>query len=198
MGASRAPVEQEVAMTWGIPTHLFLQIHVALSLIALMAGWVVLFGLLKGRALGGWTELFLVTIVLTSVTGFPLPPFGLDPPRMVHPVADPARRRAARDLRVSSVGSVALDLCGRGDDRALSGRFRRRHSGLRQTVLPARVGADRIGAAVRDRASARAGVLRRVRLSGATPIPPKAREPLGGAWGIGCLADQCRMVVNEA
>jgi hypothetical protein len=70
-------------MTWGIPTHLFLQIHVALSLIALVAGLVVLFGLLKGRALGGWTELFLVTIVLTSVTGFPLPPFGLDPPRMV-------------------------------------------------------------------------------------------------------------------
>ena len=57
-------------MTWGIPTHLFLQIHVALSLIALVAGLVVLFGLLKGRALGGWTELFLVTIVLTSVTGF--------------------------------------------------------------------------------------------------------------------------------
>jgi hypothetical protein len=40
-------------MTWGIPTHLFLQIHVALSLIALVAGLVVLFGLLKGRALGG-------------------------------------------------------------------------------------------------------------------------------------------------
>jgi hypothetical protein len=70
-------------MTWGIPTHLFLQIHVALSLIALVAGLVVLFGLLKGRALGGWTELFLVTTILTSVTGFPLPPFGLDPPRMV-------------------------------------------------------------------------------------------------------------------
>lgn len=70
------------ATTWGISTHLFLQIHVALSLIALVAG-LVLYGLLKGRALGGWTELFLVTIILTSVTGFPLPPFGLDPPRMV-------------------------------------------------------------------------------------------------------------------
>jgi len=70
-------------MTWGIPTHVFLQIHVALSVIALVAGLVVLYGLLKGRALGGWLELFLVTIILTSVTGFPLPPFGLDPPRMV-------------------------------------------------------------------------------------------------------------------
>jgi hypothetical protein len=70
-------------MTWGIPTHLFLQIHVALSLIALVAGLIVLYGLLQGRSLRGWMELFLATLILTSVTGFPLPPFGLDPPRMV-------------------------------------------------------------------------------------------------------------------
>jgi len=70
-------------MTWGIPTHLFLQIHVALSLIGIVAGLIVLYGLLAGRALGGWTALFLATTILTSVTGFPLPPFGLDPPRMV-------------------------------------------------------------------------------------------------------------------
>jgi hypothetical protein len=42
-----------------------------------------LYGLLKGRGYGGWTALFLVTTILTSVTGFPLPPFGFDPPRMV-------------------------------------------------------------------------------------------------------------------
>jgi hypothetical protein len=70
-------------MIWGIPEHLFLQIHVALSLIALVAGLVVLYGLLKGRAHGGWTALFLATMILTSVTGFPLPPFGFDPPRAV-------------------------------------------------------------------------------------------------------------------
>lgn len=70
-------------MTWGLPTHLFLQIHVALSLIGILAGLIVLYGLLAGRALGGWTALFLTTTILTSVTGFPLPPFGLDPPRMV-------------------------------------------------------------------------------------------------------------------
>jgi hypothetical protein len=70
-------------MTWGIPTHLFLQIHVGLSLIGIVTGLIVLYGLLAGRALGGWTALFLATTILTSVTGFPLPPFGLDPPRMV-------------------------------------------------------------------------------------------------------------------
>jgi len=70
-------------MTWGLPTHLFLQIHVALSLIGIVTGLIVLYGLLAGRALGGWTALFLATTILTSITGFPLPPFGLDPPRMV-------------------------------------------------------------------------------------------------------------------
>src|ERR1700733_3490575 len=74
---------EETAMTWGIPTHLFLQIHVALSLIALVTGLVVLYDLLKGQARGGWTALFLATTILTSVTGFPLPPFGFDPPRAV-------------------------------------------------------------------------------------------------------------------
>jgi hypothetical protein len=70
-------------VTWGIPTHTFLEIHVALSLIGIVAGLIVLYGLLNGRALGGWTALFLATTILTSVTGFPLPPFGFDPPRAV-------------------------------------------------------------------------------------------------------------------
>ncbi len=70
-------------MTWGIPTHLFLQIHVAISLVALVAGLIALYSWLSGKVSSGWTAFFLVTIILTSVTGFPLPPFGFDPPRMV-------------------------------------------------------------------------------------------------------------------
>jgi len=70
-------------MTWGIPTDLFLQIHVILSLVAMAAGFVVLYGLLSGKHLSGWTALFLATMILTSVTGFPLPPFGFDPPRAI-------------------------------------------------------------------------------------------------------------------
>jgi hypothetical protein len=60
-----------------------LQIHVLLSLIGIASGLVVLYGLLAGRPLGGWTALFLATTILTSVTGFPLSPFGFDPPRVV-------------------------------------------------------------------------------------------------------------------
>ena len=70
-------------MTWGIPTDTFLEIHVGLSLIGIVSGLIVLYGLLSGHAFGGWTALFLGTTILTSVTGFPLPPFGLDPPRIV-------------------------------------------------------------------------------------------------------------------
>ena len=70
-------------MTWGIPTDAFLQIHVALSLIGIASGLVVLYGLLNGNPLAGWTALFLVTTILTGVTGFPLPPFGFDPARTV-------------------------------------------------------------------------------------------------------------------
>jgi hypothetical protein len=68
-------------MTWGIPTDLFLQIHVGVSLIAIASGLVVLYGALTGRWFAAWTALFLATTILTSVTGFPLPPFGWDPAR---------------------------------------------------------------------------------------------------------------------
>jgi hypothetical protein len=60
-----------------------LQIHVLLSLIGIFSGLVVLYGLLAGRPFGGWTALFLATTILTSLTGYPLPPFGFDPPRVV-------------------------------------------------------------------------------------------------------------------
>jgi hypothetical protein len=70
-------------MTWGIPTGTFLQIHVVLSLVGIASGLVALYGLLAGKLMRGWTALFLATTVLTSVTGFPLPPFGFDPPRAV-------------------------------------------------------------------------------------------------------------------
>lgn len=68
-------------MTWGVPTALFLQFHVAISLLGVATGLVVFWGLLNGRLLPGWTASCLATLVLTSVTGFPLPPFGFDPAR---------------------------------------------------------------------------------------------------------------------
>ncbi len=54
-------------------TTTFTVIHVVLSLVAICAGLVVAGGLLAGERLDGWTGLFLVTTVLTNVTGFGFP-----------------------------------------------------------------------------------------------------------------------------
>jgi hypothetical protein len=70
-------------MIWGVPADLFLQVHVALSLIAIVSGFIVVYGWLAGTSYAGWTILFLATLILTNVTGFPIPPFGLDPPRII-------------------------------------------------------------------------------------------------------------------
>lgn len=54
-------------------------VHVLISLIGIFTGLVVLFGMLGGRRLIGWTKWFLVTTVLTSVTGFFFPFHGFTP-----------------------------------------------------------------------------------------------------------------------
>jgi hypothetical protein len=51
----------------------FTFIHVVLSFIGIVAGFAVLFGLLKSQVRDGWTATFLVTTIATSVTGFLLP-----------------------------------------------------------------------------------------------------------------------------
>ncbi len=51
----------------------FTIIHVVISLLGIFSGFIVLFGMLAGKKLAGWTALFLITTVLTSVTGFFFP-----------------------------------------------------------------------------------------------------------------------------
>ena len=51
----------------------FTQLHVAISLVAILSGLVVMFGLLAAKRLDRWTALFLATTVATSVTGFLFP-----------------------------------------------------------------------------------------------------------------------------
>jgi hypothetical protein len=52
-------------------------IHVVISLIGIAAGFVVIFGMIAGKRLNGWTALFLTTTVLTSITGFGFLAYGL-------------------------------------------------------------------------------------------------------------------------
>jgi len=60
-----------------------LLVHVVMSLIGIATGLVVLYGLIAGKPHGGWTAAFLVTTILTSVTGFPLPATQLLPSHIV-------------------------------------------------------------------------------------------------------------------
>src|SRR5947209_19760457 len=60
-------------MILGMKTSTFTLVHVLLSLVGIGSGFVVLFGLLTGKRLDGWTALFLATTVATSVTGFGFP-----------------------------------------------------------------------------------------------------------------------------
>jgi uncharacterized BrkB/YihY/UPF0761 family membrane protein len=48
-------------------------IHTLISLVAIFTGFVVLFGLLSGKRLDGWTKWFLIAAVVTTVTGFFFP-----------------------------------------------------------------------------------------------------------------------------
>jgi hypothetical protein len=60
-------------MILGMTTATYTLLHVVVSLIGIGSGLVVVFGLLKAKPLDGWTALFLVSTVLTSVTGFGFP-----------------------------------------------------------------------------------------------------------------------------
>ncbi|KZD22234.1 hypothetical protein [Tardiphaga robiniae] len=60
-------------MVLGMSLATFTLLHVVISLIGIVAGLVAMVGLLKSKPLPGWTGLFLLTTILTSVTGFFFP-----------------------------------------------------------------------------------------------------------------------------
>jgi len=60
-------------MIFGMTTLAFTLVHVMISLVGIVSGFVVIFGLLAGKRLDRWTALFLTSTVATSVTGFGFP-----------------------------------------------------------------------------------------------------------------------------
>jgi hypothetical protein len=62
-----------VAMVLGLSLSAFTTLHVVISLIGIASGLIVLYGMLAGHRMNGWTALFLLTTILTSVTGFLFP-----------------------------------------------------------------------------------------------------------------------------
>ena len=59
--------------------HIYTIIHTLISLIAIFTGLIVVFGMIGGKRLDGWTKWFLITAVLTTVTGFFFPFHGFTP-----------------------------------------------------------------------------------------------------------------------
>ena len=60
-------------MVFGMSIATFTLVHTVLSLVGILAGLVVAGGLATGTRLDGWAAVFMVTTVLTSVTGFGFP-----------------------------------------------------------------------------------------------------------------------------
>jgi hypothetical protein len=59
--------------------HIYTILHVLISLVGIFTGLIVLFGMLAGKRLDGWTKWFLITTLATSVTGFFFPFHGFTP-----------------------------------------------------------------------------------------------------------------------
>ena len=78
-------------MILGMSLATFTQLHVIISLIAIVSGLLTAVGMLSARRMPGTTALFLITTVLTSVTGFmfdtpaeaPRVIGSLDPPKVI-------------------------------------------------------------------------------------------------------------------
>jgi len=70
-------------MILGMSLSAFTTLHVIISLVAIVSGIVVMFGLLGSKRMPGMTAIFLLFTILTSVTGFLFPFTQLLPSHMV-------------------------------------------------------------------------------------------------------------------
>jgi hypothetical protein len=61
-------------MILGMSLSTFTTVHVIISLIGIASGIIVMFGLLGSRRMPGMTAIFLLFTILTSATGFLIPP----------------------------------------------------------------------------------------------------------------------------
>jgi hypothetical protein len=65
-------------MILGMSLSTFVTVHVIISLIGIAAGIIVMFGMLGSNRMPGLTAIFLVFTILTSATGFLIPPLVSD------------------------------------------------------------------------------------------------------------------------
>jgi hypothetical protein len=92
-------------MVLGMSLSAFTLVHVLISLVGIVSGLLVLYGLIKGKTFNGGTAIFLATTVLTSLTGFLFPFTHLLPSHIVGTISLVV-------LAVAIVARYALHLAG--------------------------------------------------------------------------------------
>src|SRR5271156_1654896 len=70
-------------MVLGMSLANFTMVHVIISLIGIVSGIIVMFGMLGSRRMPGLTAIFLLSTILTSATGFGFPFTQLLPSHMI-------------------------------------------------------------------------------------------------------------------
>jgi hypothetical protein len=65
-------------MILGMSLSTFVLVHVIITLVGIATGFVVMFGMLGSNRMPGWTAIFLLFTILTSATGFLIPPLVSD------------------------------------------------------------------------------------------------------------------------
>jgi hypothetical protein len=66
-------------MIIGVSIATFTILHVIITLIAIATGFIVMFGMVCSKKMSGWSAIFWLTTLLTSVTGFMFPIHGFTP-----------------------------------------------------------------------------------------------------------------------
>jgi|SRR5450631_1553870 hypothetical protein len=93
-------------MILGMSLATFTQLHVIISLIAIVSGLIVVVGMLSGRRMPAMTALFLISTVATSVTGFMFDT-PVDAPRVIGSL-DPAKMIGLISLIFLALAMLAL------------------------------------------------------------------------------------------
>jgi hypothetical protein len=73
----------EYAMVLGMSVETFTFLHVVISMVGIMTGFVVVGLMLQSAPIAGWNAFFLISTILTSVSGYFFPIKGLTPAHVV-------------------------------------------------------------------------------------------------------------------
>ena len=74
-------------MILGMSFETFTFLHVVISLVGIMTGFIVVALMLQNAPLAGWNGFFLTATILTSVTGFFFPLKAIGPPHIIGAVS---------------------------------------------------------------------------------------------------------------